>query len=173
MEHDKSAGEDRLPGTDPDHRWRQGEAAIQGMIDRGELQLVEPSRDHAERLMVDAGRALDSAERNTADDPRTAYVNAYDAARLSIAAVLAKQGLRATVSGGHLAVQEAIENQLGPNTQHLVRGFARLRRHRNDAEYADIDTPEFTGQEAREACEDAQEVVTAMHRFLPLVGPFD
>jgi HEPN domain-containing protein len=153
-------------------RWRQGEAAIQGMIDRGELQPVEPSGEHAERLMTDAGRALASAERNAADDPRTAYVNAYDAARLSIAAVLATQGLRATTAGGHIAVQEAIEHQLGPNTQHLVRGFARLRRHRNDAEYADIDTPEFTEQEAHEACEDAGDVVASMRRFLPLVGPF-
>ncbi len=153
-------------------RWRQGEAAIQGMLDRGELQFVEPSEEHAMRLITDATRALGSAERNAAEDPRTAYVNAYDAARLSIAAVLAKQGLRATTRGGHIAVQEAIEHQLGPNTQHLVRGFARLRRHRNDAEYAEISTPEFTEQEARDACEDANEVVGAMRRFFPLVGPF-
>lgn len=142
------------------------------MIAREELQTVEPSEEHAERLMTDATRALASAERNAADDPRTAYVNAYDAARLSIAAVLAKQGLRATTKGGHIAVQEAIEHQLGPNTQHLVRGFARLRRHRNDAEYADIDTPEFTETEAHEACKDAGDVVASMRRFLPLVGPF-
>lgn len=83
------------------------------MIDRGELQVVESSVDHADRLMNDARWALASAKRNAAEDPRTAYVNAYDAARLSIAAVLAKQGLRATTTGGHIAVQEAIENQLG------------------------------------------------------------
>ena len=137
------------------------------MLDRRELQLVAPSTEHAERLLADAYRALASAARNAAEDPRTAYVNAYDAARLSIAAVLTKQGLRATAGGGHIAVQEAIEHQLGPNTQHLVRGFARLRRHRNDAEYADIDTPQFTEQEAREALEDADEVVAAMRRLLP------
>ena len=36
----------------PPGRWRQGEAAIQGMIDRNELQLVEPSIEHAERPLV-------------------------------------------------------------------------------------------------------------------------
>lgn len=53
-----------------------------------------------------------------------------------------------------------------------MRGFARLRRHRNDAEYADIDPPEFTEEEAREACEDSGDVVASMRRFIPLVGPF-
>ncbi|MDR1264157.1 MAG: hypothetical protein LBK42_00960 [Propionibacteriaceae bacterium] len=37
-------------------RWEQGRATIEAMLAAGELQRVPPSRDHADRLLGQAGR---------------------------------------------------------------------------------------------------------------------
>ncbi|OUZ11930.1 hypothetical protein BHE97_03385 [Aeromicrobium sp. PE09-221] len=63
-----------------------------------------------------------------------AYDSLYAAARKALAAVLAKQGLRATSQGGHLAAQHAIEAQLG-RLRHVVGAFNRMRITRHEADY--------------------------------------
>ena len=42
------------------------------------------------------------------NDAYSAYVLAYDAARIACIALLAQQGLRATTSGGHYAVERTV-----------------------------------------------------------------
>lgn len=86
--------------------------------------------------------------------------------------MLAKQGLRATSKNGHRATQEAIEAQLGPNAGKVVRPFRSLRVRRHDAEYPGLDTPEVTVEEAEEALDDSRNIVEAMKKFLPHVGPW-
>ncbi len=104
------------------------------------------------------------------DDPPDAFTVLYDAARKALAAVLAKQGLRATSKNGHRATQEAIEAQLGPNARRVVRPFRDLRIRRHDAEYPGLDTPEVTVDETTEALGDATSIVEAMKKLLPNVG---
>ena len=55
-----------------------------------------------------------------AADPPGAFAVLYDAARESLGAVLAQQGLRATSRNGHRAAQEALEAQLGPNASMVL-----------------------------------------------------
>jgi hypothetical protein len=43
-------------------RWEQGHAAIDGMLSRGELERVPPSREHADLLLSQAHQHLKSAE---------------------------------------------------------------------------------------------------------------
>ena len=151
-------------------RWPVGEAEVQNLIDQGELEEVEPSDEHAALLMRQAEAHLTSAPSLLPADPPGAFAVLYDAARKSLSAVLAKQGLRATSRNGHRATQEAIEAQLGPIASRVVRPFRALRIRRHDAEYPALDTPEVTAEEAAEALEDARGIVVAMRKFLPNVG---
>jgi uncharacterized protein (UPF0332 family) len=151
-------------------RWPVGEAEVQNLIDEGELEEVAPSEEHADLLMRQAETHLASAPALLPSDPPGAFAVLYDAARKSLGAVLAKQGLRATNKNGHRATQEAIEAQLGPNVSKVVRPFRSLRVRRHDAEYPGLDTPEVTVDEAKDALDDARGIVAAMKKFLPTVG---
>lgn len=75
-------------------RWEQGRAEIDRMLAAGELERVQPSREHADRLLGQAWRHLDSAEKTCESDPEGAYGVLYDAARKALWAVLANQGIR-------------------------------------------------------------------------------
>ena len=155
-----------------DGRWPVGESELQNLIDEGGLEEVEPSSEHAELLMRQAETHLASAPALLPADPPGAFAVLYDAARKSLGAVLAQQGLRATRKNGHRATQEAIEAQLGPNARTVVRAFRALRIRRHDAEYPALDTPEVTVEETEEALDDARSIVEAMRKFLPNVGPW-
>ncbi len=156
----------------PGERWPVGAEEVQNLIDEGELDLVEPSPEHAALLMKQAETHLASAPILLPADPPGAYAVLYDAARKSMSAVLAQQGLRATSKNGHRATQEAMEAQLGRNARKVVRPFRSLRLRRHDAEYPALDTPELTLEEVREALKDASDIVAAMRVFLPNVGPW-
>jgi len=122
--------------------------------------------------MNQADGHLASADPLTRTDPSSAFALLYDGARKAMAAVLAQQGLRATRAGGHVAVQEAIEAQLGPNAKVVVRPFRALRRRRNESEYPNIGDPAVTQLEAIEGLEDALAIAEAMKKLLPRVGPW-
>jgi HEPN domain len=153
-------------------RWQIGVAEVENLIDQGEIEVVEPSPEHADLLMRQAETHLASVPALLPADPPGAFAVLYDAARKSMRAVLARQGLRATSKSGHRATQEAIEAQLGPNARRVVRPFRALRLRRHDAEYPSLDTPEVTTVEAGEALEDSRAIVAAMKKFLPNVGPW-
>ena len=122
-------------------RWAQGRAAIDQLLAQHRLQQVPPSRTYADRLLESARRHLVSAAATADDDPDGCAALLYDAARKSLAAVLANQGLRATSNGGHLAIYDAVTAQLDPPLGKILRPFDRLRRQRNQAEYPPIDRP--------------------------------
>lgn len=151
-------------------RWPVGEAEVQNLVDDGELQLVAPSDEHARLLLEQAALHLESAAKLVDDDPFASLAVMYDAARKSMTAVLARQGLRPTNKNGHRAVQEAIEAQLGQNARKVVRTFRGLRLRRHDSEYPGVQTPPVTAGEAKRALDDARAIVEAMQRFLPTVG---
>jgi hypothetical protein len=77
-------------------------------------------------------------------DPYSAYVLAYDAARFACVALLAQQGLRATTSGGHYAVEQAVRAQFGDG----FRPAGILRRRRNELEYPHLPSDTATPDEA-------------------------
>ena len=87
---------------------------------------------------------------------------AYDAARKACSALLATQGLRATSSGGHVAVQETVTEQFGP----VFRSFSRMRRRRRESEYPDLDTPTLDTDDAEYGISQAAEIVDAANQLL-------
>jgi hypothetical protein len=153
-------------------RWPVGEPEVQNLIDEGELQHVAPSEEHAEFLLQQADTHLASAAKLVDDDPSGALAMLYDAARKAMTAPLARQGLRPTNKNGHRAVQEGVEAQLGPNARKVVRTFRALRLRRHDSEYPGMETPTITSEEVTLALADSRDIVDAMRKFVPNVGPW-
>jgi hypothetical protein len=153
-------------------RWPIGETRIQSLIDQRKLQVVQPSPEHAELLMGQADRHLITARTILDDDPTGAFSMLYDAARKAITAVLAQQGLRPTVAGGHRVVEDALSAQLAQSARPSVRRFRDLRRQRHEAEYPELGTPTVTAARARDGLADAERIVVEMKLLLPQVGPW-
>jgi HEPN domain-containing protein len=153
-------------------RWTTGEDQIRSLLEQGKLQEVEASAEHAAMLVSQAETHLSTARLVLEHDPVGAYSMLYDAARKSMTAVLAQQGLRPTVRGGHRVVQDAIGAQLGQRRRGVVRRFRELRIQRHDTEYPEIDSSPVTPERAAEDLQTAESIVETMKVFLPQVGPW-
>ncbi|CAI9408412.1 hypothetical protein HIDPHFAB_01074 [Nocardioides sp. T2.26MG-1] len=147
-------------------RWEQGRDEIDRMLESGELERVQASREHADRLVDQARRHLESAEKICDSDPEGAYDTLYDAGRKALWAVLANQGLRPSHRGGHLAAYHAVRAQLDPPMGRQLRPFDRMRRQRRDAEYPQIDTPEMVPSDVRADIPKISEIVDVAARVL-------
>lgn len=119
-------------------RWSQGAQEIERFLDRHHLERVTGARADGRPWLDKARRRIETAEGIIADDPESAFVLAYDAARFIGEALLAHQGLRATQAGGHLVVADAARAQFGDP----FAGLHALRRRRNELEY-----PAFPGEQ--------------------------
>jgi hypothetical protein len=153
-------------------RWQQGREAVNGMIERGELERVPASRAHADLLLGQADRHLGSAKVIGGSDATGAYQLLYDAARKALAAVLENQGLRATSRGGHIAVLDAVSAQLDPPLGQILRPFDRLRRRRNQAEYPAEDRPGFSPEDVDRDLPKVREIVAVAGKVLDQMNPF-
>lgn len=124
-------------------RWEQGRADIDRLITQGRLERVTPNQQHAQVLLEQARKAIQSAAvLATTDDTITAFTAAYDAARKALTAILVNQGLRpGNGEGGHAVLREAVLAQLEPPHQPAVRAFGWMRQIRNRSAY-----PNRTGQ---------------------------
>jgi HEPN domain len=153
-------------------RWQQGRAEVDKMLADGELQRVQASREHADRLLNQARRHLDSAEATCESDPEGAYGTLYDAGRKALWAILANQGLRPTTKGGHLAVYQAVKAQLDPPMGQQLRPFDRMRRQRHDAEYQQIDTTELDPDDIRDDLPKIRAIVDIAERVLDTMSVY-
>jgi hypothetical protein len=149
-------------------RWARGEAQIEQLIAAGHLEHVSGAQADGNPLLEQARKTAATAEKLTSDDAYSAYVLAYDAARFACIALLAQQGLRATTSGGHYAVERAVRAQFGDG----FRPFGVLRRRRNELEYPHNPTDSADPAEATEAASTAQLLITAAAQILPQVTFF-
>jgi HEPN domain-containing protein len=146
--------------------WETGSERIQELIDAGELGLVSPDNELAQRMLSDAGRHLATAVAAEATgDLSGAYQLAYDALRKSTASLLEAQGLRSTSRGGHIAVQDAAIAQFG-STIRALRSFSRLRRARNSFEYPSAESPGPSEDDVKDAIRVAREVNDAASKIL-------
>ena len=102
-------------------RWPRGEAEIERLIANKQLQQVIGGQANGAHLLKKGSRTLETAGEIAGQDPDSAYVLAYDAARYSATAILAQQGLRPTTSGGHYAVEVALRAQFGNGFRSLGR----------------------------------------------------
>jgi len=149
-------------------RWKLGQAEVEGLVAAGDLQKLTGEAANGERFIEKAAVTLETARTAIERDPDSAFVLAYDAARQALTALLAHQGLRPTTKGGHYAVEQAARAQFGPG----FRQFGALRRRRNELEYPQRPGDDATIDEATEAVDHAQAIITAARGLLDQLGPF-
>jgi hypothetical protein len=153
-------------------RWNQGRAEIDKLIADGELQRVPANREHADQLLVQAGKDLASADLLAAANPKRAYESLYDAARIALTAVLENEGLRPTSRGGHVAPYAAVSAQLDPPMGAVLKPFDRMRRTRNRSEYPSFTTPDVTPDNVRADLPVAASIVEVCGSVLDEMSPY-
>lgn len=149
-------------------RWARGETEIERLIASGHLERVSGAQADGTPLLNQARKTIGTAAKLILDDTYSAYVLSYDAARFACVALLAQQGLRATTNGGHYAVERAVRAQFGDG----FRPFGALRRRRNELEYPHMPSDTATTDEAREAAETAERLISAATALLPRIAFF-
>lgn len=143
------------------------------MLEARQLQRVPADAATVEGLIESARRHVATGGNATANDPEGAFALAYDAARKAASALLAHQGLRATTTGGHIVIVEAMNAQF-PGVAGL-KSIDRLRRRRNQAEYPDPSNYDpVTSEESEGALTVASDCIEAASRLLaaPQLGVF-
>jgi hypothetical protein len=149
--------------------WATGAAVVEKLLADRALQRVPAARSAATSSIARARQLLTSAATLLDADPDTAVVLAYDAARQAGTALLAQQGLRATASGGHIAVERTLRAQFDPG----FADFGYLRRRRNELEYPNPTRHEAaTTDEAREALDAATGIIAQAELLLPRLDLF-
>ncbi len=149
-------------------RWQRGAATITGLLANRDLQAVTGAMTDGQAWLDRASRTLTTATHIAADDPESALILTYDAARQIGTGLLAQQGLRPTTQGGHLTVVRAAIDQFnGPFT-----ALDRLRRRRNELQY-----PSFPGElidpdEIHAAITVVHTLHDAATQLLPSLGLF-
>ena len=149
-------------------RWSRGEAEIEQLIADKQLQQVIGGQANGAHLLQKASRTLATAGEIADQDPDSAYVLAYDAARYAGTAILAQQGLRPTTSGGHYAVEVALRAQFGDG----FRSFGAMRRRRNELEYPTGPSETTSQDEAQKAIRDTGGLLLAAQQLLPTLTIF-
>ena len=149
-------------------RWKRGESEVEGLVASGDLQKLTGDAANGVRLLAKAAVTVETARSAIERDPDSAFVLAYDSARQALTALLAHQGLRPTTKGGHYAVEQAARAQFGSG----FRQFGALRRRRNELEYPERPGDDATTDEAVEAVENAQAIITAAEGLLDQLGLF-
>jgi hypothetical protein len=149
-------------------KWARGEAEVEQLISSGHLERVPGAQADGGAFLAQSRRTAATAVKLISDDPYSAYVLSYDAARFACVALLAQQGLRATTSGGHYAVERTVRAQFGDG----FRPFGLLRRRRNELEYPHLPSDAASTEEAQEAAEVARQLITAAAMILPQISFF-
>ena len=151
--------------------WTRGRAEILGMIERRELTQVTANVELADRLLATARQHVASARLLAASDPYLAYAALHDAIRKALSALLQVQGLRATTSGGHLAVMHAVQAQFGASMGAILRPVDRIRVTRHEAEYPGPAT--YIDEDAvHDDLPKAEAVIEAVAKALPHLPVF-
>jgi hypothetical protein len=151
--------------------WSRGREEILGMIQRRELTQVVAESELASRMIETAQQHLVSAQLLAGSDSYLAYAALHDAVRKALAALLQVQGLRATTTGGHLAIQHAARAQFGSSMGAILRPVDRIRTTRHEGEYPGPTT--WIDQDTvNDDLPAAQAVVDAAAKALPHLSPF-
>jgi HEPN domain-containing protein len=151
--------------------WLPDAPATGFLLDRGQIEGVEANPAHARPMLAQARMHLSSARiLATTEDTAAAFVTAYDAARKSLSAMLAVQGLRARGGdGGHRVLSELMQAQL-PRHKRILREFDWMRQKRNDTQYPDPDKPTATANDVTAGIAAARQIVELGEQFLEHVA---
>ncbi|MEU4234081.1 hypothetical protein AB0F17_58245 [Nonomuraea sp. NPDC026600] len=141
-------------------RWARGEAEVERLLADRRIQKIGGSAADGSEWLERAERTLRTAQ-TIVDDPDSAFILAYDAARHACTAVLAHQGLRPTSTGGHYVVEEVLRAQ-----------FGALRRRRNEIEYPLRPGDDVGVDEAAEAIAATRLLIDAAGKLVPNLSLF-
>lgn len=145
-------------------RWTVGEAEVERLLSKGDLEQVSPNDVHANALMEQANLDLDTARQLAQTNPTRAYESLYEAYRQSINGLLARQGLAVTREGGHVAYGEVFGHQTGGNEKY-VDLFHEMRTRRNDLQYPTEATMTVFPEEVTERIEAVSEAVRLVQQM--------
>ena len=149
-------------------RWPRGEREIEQLIQIKALQRVLGAQADGTHLLEKAARTLATATAIRDRDADSAFLLAYDATRYCGTALLAHQGLRPTMTGGHYAVEVALRAPFGEG----FKAFGTLRRRRNELEYPSVPVEVTTPAEVEAAIADARRFLGAANMLLPKLSIF-
>lgn len=152
--------------------WGRGRAEIDRLIAGSRLTRVTANRELARQYLTQARDHLSAAEAVKTLDAPGAFTLAYDAARLSLAAILINQGLRPRGEGAHAVLLEAILAQTEPPRQAEFREFDWMRRLRNDTQYPDIDRPTAVSDDVGQAIPAAKAILAHAVVLLDHMPPY-
>lgn len=142
--------------------WIPGRDDVQAMIDEGRLTRLQGADAGVPALIGRADQELATATGLLVDDPQTAYIVGYDAAKHAAMALLAEQNLRTTAVRSHETLEHVLSAQFGG----VFSEFGRLRRRRNELDYP-ASADDFTNQdEATKALGRAKDIVQSARRLL-------
>jgi hypothetical protein len=147
-------------------RWEQGRSTVEDLLARRELDKVKADRALADELLNQAARHVKAAATILGEDPVGSLGLAYEAAYKGFGAVLENQGLRATVSGGHKALEEAVRAQLVPPSKDLIDAFGWMRKARHASTYVTFERASATLEDATRAIAIAEEVLEKSAKLL-------
>ncbi|OFW65597.1 MAG: hypothetical protein A2Z12_02165 [Actinobacteria bacterium RBG_16_68_21] len=154
-----------------------GRTTVEYLLEVGRLKQLDPSGAAvtAEAILERASARLSTARAAlTGGDVSGAFVNAYDAYRMSAESLLARQALRSTGGeGSHVTVEDAVSAQFSDQVAVFAKPtFERFRRTRHAAQYFDPGAPEITPADARWAIDTATGAVDGSRRINRRLGPF-
>jgi hypothetical protein len=153
-------------------RWERGRAEIDQLLAQGRLTRVAANTELASSYIAQAKDHLASAASIRAIDISGAFTLAYDAARMSLAAVLLNQGLRPRGEGAHAVLLEALIAQLEPPRQNEFREFDWMRRLRNDTQYPDIERPTAASDDLDQAIPATQLIIDRAVTLIVNMPPY-
>ena len=123
-------------------------------------------------MLEEARRHLASAEATAHLDPTGSFTLAYDASRKALASVLENQGLRATSSGGHIAIENALRAQLVPPMQAELNTFGWMRKLRNSSQYPSLENPTADSNDAAIARGYAADLIAMAAKLLDVMESY-
>lgn len=118
-----------------------GQAELESMLERGDLELCPPDVGGAGALIRKAERHHATAQEVAFEDPEIAASALHAGNRKALEAVLLARGLRPTKLGGHIAPLEAVRAMLGGGgrTAGRLAVYDVVRRLRHEGEYTATD----------------------------------
>jgi len=153
-------------------KWDRGRAEVEQLLKQSRLTPVHPNRELADEYIATAKQRLEAVEAIRTIDPSGAFVLAYDAARLALAAILVNQGLRPRGEGAHAVLLEVVVAQLEPPRREEFRQFSWMRQLRNDTQYPDVDRPTATADDLEQAIPAAAQIIESAEAVIPHMPAF-
>lgn len=114
------------------------------LLDREEIEQIDPDLPGAQRKLVGARRQLAAASKLLEDDefPDVAYQTTYNAGLVALEALMLAEGYRKKVrgEGAHVAVMNFARECLREQYKREVEAVANMRRRRHNLQYANRET---------------------------------